>query len=249
MTKASLPSKLILRSYLRRTGRVDLAILAADRAMRAAEDADDPLRIAAAQWNLGHVLLAAGQPVEAEELATRAAEQVAAAQMPEAERAAMGGALQLVAVVAAARRRRWWEARERLRQHAAPAARAVGDGSNVAWTVFGPTNVALHAVSIEMEAGETGVALHTADSIDTSGLPSLEREFTFGLVVAACHNQRRDDAVLLALLGLEAIAPPGSGADPTRTADGADRDSPGSGDARPAGRAARSAHRSRLGVS
>ncbi|MFB8777302.1 transcriptional regulator [Streptomyces broussonetiae] len=198
----------LLRSYLRRTGRVDLATLAADRAMRAAEDADDPLRIATAQWNLGHVLLAAGQPAEAEELALRAAEQVAAARMPEAERAAMGGALQLVAVVGAARRRRWWEARDRLTTHAAPAARSVPDTSNIGWTVFGPTNVALHALSIEMEAGETGEALHTADAIDTGGLPSLEREFTFGLEVAACHSQRRDDAAaLLALLGLEAIAP------------------------------------------
>ncbi|MFJ5638634.1 helix-turn-helix domain-containing protein [Streptomyces sp. NPDC093223] len=198
----------LLRSYLRRTGRVDLATLAADRAMRAAEDADDPLRIAAAQWNLGHVLLAAGQPAEAEELALRAAEQVAAAQIAEVERTAMGGALQLVAVVGAARRRRWWEARERLREHAAPAARQVSDGSNVAWTVFGPTNVALHALSIDMEAGETGEALHTADAIDTSSIPSLEREFTFGLEVASCHSQRRDDAaVLLALLGLESVAP------------------------------------------
>lgn len=198
----------LLRSYLRRTGRVDLATLAADRAMRAAEDADDPLRIAAAQWNLGHVLLAAGQPAEAEELALRAAEQVGATQIPEVERSAMGGALQLVAVVGAVRRRRWWEARERLTRHAAPAARAVSDGSNINWTVFGPTNVALHALSIEMEAGEAGEALRNADAIDTSGLPSLEREFTFGLEVAACHSQRRDDAAaLLTLLGLEALAP------------------------------------------
>lgn len=198
----------LLRSYFRRTGRVDLATLAADRAMRAAEDADDPLRIAAAQWNLGHVLLAADQPGEAEELALRAAEQVAAARIPELERTAMGGALQLVAVVGAARRRQWWAARERLREHAASVARKVPDDSNVAWTVFGPTNVALHAVSIEMEAGESGEALHTADAIDTSGLPSMERQFTFGLDVAACHSQRRDDAaVLLALLGLEATAP------------------------------------------
>ncbi|MEU6915333.1 helix-turn-helix domain-containing protein [Streptomyces olindensis] len=198
----------LLRSYLRRSGRVDLALLAADRAMRAAEDADDSLRIAAAQWNLGHVLLAVGRPTEAEELALRAAEQAAAARMPQSHRVAMTGALQLVAVVAAARRRRWWEARERLTRHAAPAARAVSDDSNLAWTVFGPTNVALHAVSIEMEAGETGEALHTADSIDTTGLPSLERKFTFGLEVAACHSQRRDDAAaLLALLSLEAIAP------------------------------------------
>lgn len=198
----------LLRSYLRRTGRVDLATLAADRAMRAAEDADDPLRIAAAQWNLGHVLLAAGQPAEAEEFALRAAEQVAAARLPEVERTAMAGALQLVAVVGAARRRRWWEARDRLTKYAAPAARAVPDSSNVGWTVFGPTNLALHAVSIEMEAGETGEALHTADAIDTSALPSLEREFTFGLEVAACHSQRRDDAAaLLSLLSLESVAP------------------------------------------
>ncbi|MBQ1096350.1 helix-turn-helix domain-containing protein [Streptomyces sp. b94] len=198
----------LLRSYLRRTGRVDLATIAADRAMRAAEDADDPLRIAAAQWNLGHVLLAAGQPAEAEELALRAAEQVAVARMPGPEKTAMGGALQLVAVVGAARRRRWWEARERLTEHAATAARRVPDDSNVAWTVFGPTNVALHALSIDMEAGETGEALHTADAIDTSGLPSLEREFTCGLEVAACHSQRRDDAAaLLALRDLEALAP------------------------------------------
>ncbi|MFF4934289.1 helix-turn-helix domain-containing protein [Streptomyces griseofuscus] len=198
----------LLRSYLRRTGRSDLATIAADRAMRAAEDADDPLRIAAAQWNLGHALLAANQPAEAKELALRAAEQVAAARMPEVERAAMGGALQLVAVVGETRRRRWWDARERLREKAAPAARQIPDGTNIAWTVFGPTNVALHALSIDMEAGETGEALHTADAIDTSPLPSLEREFTFGLEVAACHSQRRDDAaVLLSLLGLEAVAP------------------------------------------
>lgn len=198
----------LLRSYLRRTGRVDLATIAADRAKRAAEDADDPLRIAAAQWNLGHVLLAAGQPAEAEELALRAVEQVETTTMPETEQAAMAGALQLVAVVGSARRRRWWEARDRLTQHAAKAARRVPDDSNVAWTVFGPTNVALHALSIDMEAGETGEALHTADAIDTSSLPSLEREFTFGLEVAACHSQRRDDAAaLLALRDLELLAP------------------------------------------
>ncbi|WP_411090777.1 helix-turn-helix domain-containing protein [Streptomyces sp. 049-1] len=198
----------LLRSYHRRTGRVDLATLAADRAMRAAEDADDPLRIAAAQWNLGHVLLAAGQPGEAEDLALHAAEQVAAAQLPAIEKAAMGGALQLVAVVGAARRRRWWEARKRLTTHAAPAARKVPDNSNIGWTVFGPTNLALHALSIDMEAGETAEALHTADAIDTSTMPSLEREFTFGLEVAACHSQRRDDAAaLLSLLSLESVAP------------------------------------------
>ena len=198
----------LLRSYLRRAGRVDLATLAADRAMRAAEDADDPLRIAAAQWNLGHVLLAAGDATEAEEMALMAAEQLAEQQIDEGDRAAMSGALHLVAVVAAARRRRWWEARDRLRQNAAPAARQVADSSNTMWTVFGPTNVALHAVSIEMESGEAGEALRTADAIDTSNLPSMEREFTFGLEVAHCHSLRRDDAAALLLCSAWRLSPP-----------------------------------------
>lgn len=198
----------LLRSYLRRAGRVDLSMMAADRAVRAAEDADDPLRIAAAQWNLGHVLLATDEAEGAEEVAVRAAKNLA----PQVERGdsaahAMSGALQLVTVVAAARRRQWWTARDRLGEVAQIAAQA-DDAGNVMWTVFGPTNVGLHRVSIEMEAGEAGEALRMADEVDTSRLPSKERSFTFGLEVARCYDLRRDDpAVLLHLLELERLAP------------------------------------------
>jgi transcriptional regulator with XRE-family HTH domain len=197
----------LLRSYLRRTGRVDLSMMAADRAVRAAEEADDPLRIAAAQWNLGHILLTAREPDGAEQAALRAVEQLRAAPVAEPDRVAMSGALQLVAVVAEARRRDWWAARRRLRERARPAAQQVGEG-NLLWTVFGPTNVALHEMSIEMEAGEASEALRTADAIDTSGLPSMEREFTFTLEVARCYDLRREEAaVLLHLLELEQLAP------------------------------------------
>jgi hypothetical protein len=197
----------LLRSYLRRTGRTDLSLMAADRAIRAAEDADDPLRIAAGQWNLGHILLGTGEAEGAEEVAVRAA----AALQPrvdaeEADAAAMAGALTLVTAVAAARRRDWWTARSRLDQARGTAARA-GEG-NVMWTVYGPTNVELHRVSIEMEAGEAGEALRMADEIDTGALPSREREFTFGLEIARCYDLRREDAaVLLGLLQLEQLAP------------------------------------------
>ena len=198
----------LLRSYLRRAGRTDLSMMAADRAMRAAEDADDPLRIAAAQWNLGHVLLAAGDPDAAEHVAMQGVDQLKPrVKAEDGDCAAMTGALQLVSVVAASRRKDWWTARGRLKNLAAPAAKRSGEG-NVMWTVFGPTNVALHAVSIEMEAGEAGEALHDADRIDTSRLPSLERTFTFLLEVARCHDLRREDpAVLLHLLQAESLAP------------------------------------------
>jgi len=198
----------LLRSYLRRAGRTDLSMMAADRAMRAAEDADDPLRIAAAQWNLGHVLLAAADPDAAEHVAMLGVDQLKPrVKAGDEDCAAMAGALQLVSVIASSRRKEWWIARDRLQKVAAPAAKRAGEG-NIMWTVFGPTNVALHAVSIEMEAGEAGEALHDADQIDTSQLPSLERTFTFLLEVARCHDLRREDpAVLLHLLQAETLAP------------------------------------------
>jgi hypothetical protein len=74
--------------------------------------------------------------------------------------------------------------------------------------VFGPTNVGLHAVSVEMEMGESGEALRLADDIDVSVLPSLERKTTFALEVARCYEQRRDDpGVLLHLMSAETSGP------------------------------------------
>lgn len=199
----------LLRSYCRRTGRLDLSLMVADRALRAAQDADDPIRMAAAQWNIGHVLLSHATPDtagQAHEVAVLAVEDLArCAAGPEA--AAVKGALELVAALAEARERRWWAARGRLRERALPLARQAGDG-NAQWTVFGPTNVDLHAVSVEMLAGEAAQALHAADKIDVSGLPSRERQFTFALEVAYCYSLRREDAAALVhLLGLEELSP------------------------------------------
>lgn len=199
----------LLRSYFRRVGRPDLALLVADRAIRAAEEADDPVRIAAGRWNLGHALLSQADKAmaeEAKEVALVAAEQLR--EVPRMRDAkAVEGSLELVVVVSDARCQRWSEARERLEQRAAPLAREVGDG-NVQWTVFGPTNVDLHALSIEMLAGEAAEGMRRAERIDVSHLPSRERQFTFALELARCYDLRREDAaVLVQMLGLEEIAP------------------------------------------
>jgi transcriptional regulator with XRE-family HTH domain len=194
----------MLRSYCRRAGRTDLSLMVADRGMRAAEQADDPIRIAAAQWNLGHILLGTGEPEAAAEVALRGVEQLGSE--PQGDAAAMAGALQLVAVVAEGRSKRYWAARDRLRERAVPLARSVGDG-NVLHTVFGPTNVALHAMSLDMEAGQSRAALSLADTVDTAALP-LERRFTFQLEVARCWDLLREDAaVLVHLIDLAAAAP------------------------------------------
>jgi hypothetical protein len=151
--------------------------------------------------------LADGEHEGAEQVARIAIEQLLRTAPQRADALALAGALELVAVVADARRRQWWRARERLSSMAAPRARQAGEG-NVMWTVFGPTNVELHGLSIEMEAGETAEALRVADQIDTELLPSNERRFTFLLEVTRCYDlQREDPAVLVHLLDLEQIAP------------------------------------------
>lgn len=198
----------LLRTFCKRIGRIDLSLLAADRATRSAEAADDPLRVAAAKWNLGHVLLAEGEAQAAEEVAIKAARELER-HLSDADTrfVAMYGALYLVAVAATVRRGDAWSARAWLREKAEPAAVRAREG-NVFWTVFGPTNVRLHAVSLEMEAGETSEALRLADGVDPSRSPSIERRLTFQLEVARCYDQRRDDpAVLLHLLRAEQEAP------------------------------------------
>ncbi|RJL33089.1 helix-turn-helix domain-containing protein [Bailinhaonella thermotolerans] len=198
----------LLRTFTKRIGRPDLALLVADRGVSAAEDADDPLRVAAAKWNLGQILLSRNEPESAEELAICGVRELRRA-LPEQtpDRAALEGALWLVAAVAAARNGDCWTARDRLRDQAMPAAEVSGDG-NVFWTVFGPTNVMLHSVSVEMEAGETAEALRLADRVDLASSPSLERRTTFAIEVARCYELRREDAaVFLHLLNAESTGP------------------------------------------
>jgi transcriptional regulator with XRE-family HTH domain len=197
----------LLRTFTKRIGRTDLSLLAADRGLRAAEDADDPLRIATARWNLGQVLLTIGEPGVAEEVTIKAAEELRPAEDRDLERTALSGALWLVAAVAAARNGDAWTARERIRQHAHAAAMRTGEG-NVLWTVFGPVNTSLHAISIEMDTGEASEALRLADNVDVSQCPSIERRVTFALDMARCYDQRHDDTgVVLYLLTAEQESP------------------------------------------
>ncbi|MEV0749877.1 helix-turn-helix transcriptional regulator [Streptomyces sp. NPDC050273] len=197
----------MLRSYCRRVGRMDLALMSADRALRAAEDADDALRIAVAHWNLGHVLLSQpGSEADAVDVAMTAAAQLDHAVAGSDETVAVRGALELVVTVAEAKARRPWAARDRLNR-VMPLAQRAGEG-NVLWTVFGPTNVQLHALSVEMTDGDALEGLRLADQVDISQIASNERTFTFGMEVAACYALRRDyAAVLVHLLELEQLAP------------------------------------------
>lgn len=63
--------------------------------------------------------------------------------------------------------------------------------------MFGPTNVAIHLVSLDAEAGETGDALRLADEVDITSIGSLERRTTHLYQVARCHELRNNDTAVL----------------------------------------------------
>src|SRR4051812_43223911 len=84
------------------------------------------------------------------------------------------GALFLIAAIIAARRSDRRSATERLRR-AQYLADALGEDANRGWTAFGPTNVALHQVSVATELGDAETAIRYAEEIDTSNLPQVLR--------------------------------------------------------------------------
>jgi len=86
----------------------------------------------------------------------------------------------------------------------------LGEDGNYAWTGFGPTNVAIHRVSVAAELGEAGEALRAASSVDQARLPAglLSRRAQVNLDLAWAQAQRRRDAeATLHLLEAERIAP------------------------------------------
>jgi transcriptional regulator with XRE-family HTH domain len=189
----------LLRTVAKRVGRVDLSLLVADRALRAAENAEDPHRLATARWNLAHVLLSDQQPEGGEAVAMQAADELAPlVHAGDLDATALSGALILLGAVASARQGEVWTARERV-QSVVPLAVRTGE-RNVYWTAFGPVNVAMYAVSIEVEAGEAVEALRLAERIDHDQSPSIERRVAFLLEQAKGYIQRCDYGSALAVL-------------------------------------------------
>nr|WP_281282768.1 helix-turn-helix transcriptional regulator [Nonomuraea terrae] len=200
----------LARAVLKHLRRVDLAHLAADRAMRFAEESADPLMIAWAYWNLGQSMLADDMHQIAYDVARRAIEQLEPHVGDGDERHLKAlGALHLLAAVGEARAGDDDTARERVRGPAARLAERVGDSSGgYDQAFFGPTNVAIHMACIETDTGHPDTVLHIADDIDLRRIPSVERRATHLADVArACEDVGDDAASLLHLLRIERESP------------------------------------------
>lgn len=121
----------------------------------------------------------------------------------------VAGSLWLIAAVIAGRRTDRGEAWRRL-DAAERLAGLLGQDANFAWTAFGPTNVAIHRVSVAAELGDAAEALHVASAVDPNRLPDglSSRRAQIHLDLAWAQSQRKRDAeAVLHLLEAERTAP------------------------------------------
>jgi hypothetical protein len=197
----------VVAKTLTKIGAYDLALVAADRARAAAERSGDSADVGMAVYQVVCALLPTPRGALAEELAVGTAAHLEGD--ADAAVCSVAGALWLIAAVAAARRTDSAAAGERL-DRAERLADRIGADGNDRWTAFGPTNVAIHRVSVSVELGDAPAALAAAEAVDIDRLPEglRSRRVQVQLDIAWAHAQRRRDAeALVALLEVERAAP------------------------------------------
>jgi hypothetical protein len=110
------------------------------------------------------------------------------------------GALLLTATLAAARDNDIGAAWDYLRR-AGRAADQLRADRNDLWTSFGPTNVAIHGISVAVELGDVPETIRRAEQVNTTTLPAnlLERRASVFIDLGRAYVQRRDDAAATAV--------------------------------------------------
>jgi transcriptional regulator with XRE-family HTH domain/TPR repeat protein len=188
---------------LSKIGEADLSWIAAERAMQAADEADDPLVLASAARSGTHALLAVGRFEDALELGETAARWLEP-KMAAGDPAALSlyGMLYLRTAVAAARDQDRATSTDLLAQ-AARAGEQLGVDANYWQTGFGPSNVELHRLSAALDLGDVTRVIEHAPSVKVDHLPA-ERQVTHLIDFArALSLVAKDDEALQALLTAE----------------------------------------------
>lgn len=191
---------------LSKVGEADLAWIAAERAMQAADTADDPLVLASAARSGTHALLAVGRFEDALQLGDAAARWLTPRMNAgDADALSLYGMLHLRSATAAARHQDRGTANELLGK-AENAAESLGEDGNYWQTGFGPTNVALHRVSAGLDLGDVAYVVDQGQ-VDTSTLP-VERQVMHLIDYArALSLLARDEDALQVLLTAEDKSP------------------------------------------
>jgi hypothetical protein len=185
--------------YLSFQSAPELVVLTGDRAMAAAQDADDPHAMAAAAWYVNHVYRDVGESADAR---TRLAQDAISLLRPDRGNndLSLYGLLHLAIALSHAKIghegdawRNWDEASK--------AARALGAGYRHPWLMFGTPVVDAYAVSIHTDLMQAGYALRQARKNDLSLIGSATRRSFHFAEVARAHHLREEYAATLAMLG------------------------------------------------
>jgi transcriptional regulator with XRE-family HTH domain len=197
-------------ALLNRVGEHELAWVAADRAMSAAQQAEETPLAGLGAYRLSYVLAGRKHPDTAVEVAMKAAEAMEHTP-PTAthEHLSVYGGLHLAAASAAATGYDPPLAFALLR-NARTIAERFGTDANVMGTAFGPVNVAIHSLSVAVHTGDAKTAVRIGESLDPGTMPVtlIGRRTQIHLDLARAYAmQRLDAAAVNMLLAAERLSP------------------------------------------
>lgn len=192
---------------LSKVGEADLSWIAAERAMRAADEADDPLVLASAARAATHALLAIGRFEDALSLGETAASWLEP-KIADGDPAALSlyGMLHLRTAVSLPDSR---TEQPRTACSLEPRRRPIcwAEDANYWHTGFGPTNVELHRLSAGLDLGDISYVAERGPRVRPENLPA-ERRVTHMIDVArALSLLAKDSEALHLLLSAERTAP------------------------------------------
>lgn len=193
---------------LTKLGEADLGWLAASRGLDAARATEDPVVVGSLLRNAVHALSTDGEYQQATQLAAQASDYLAPEIGNQAapDRLSVYGCLHLIAALAAAHTNNHDLAAEHLAEADRAATRLGGDANHV-WSAFGPTNVAIHNVSVSVELDDISSALQLGPTLNTRGLPVERRVRHLIEVARAFERARRLDDAIDSLIKAEKLAP------------------------------------------
>lgn len=176
----------------------ELVFLTCDRAMTAAQDADDPVAMAAAAWYVNHVYRSAGEQHEA-----RVQLALGTAQLLDPERnteeRALFGLMHLAAALSYAKIGREGDA-WRHWDHADRAAAALGDDYVHPWLMFGRGIVDAYTVTMLVDLARGSEAVRRADRLELGSIPSATRRSVHLIETARAYHQCREYLACVTLL-------------------------------------------------
>ncbi len=196
----------IASTALRALGHPADAWLAAERCRDAAEESDDPVLRGHAAYSMARAAVACGSFQRGQTLAERAADDLGR-HLGRSGGPEILGTLYLVAALASRCRKRLDDSRDWLAT-AAVLARHTGETDTMRM-FFGPTNVDIWRMSIEVDDGDPGQVVEIARRTDPAAIPAGVRQVFYyaDTARALARIGGRDREAIRFLLTAERIAP------------------------------------------